>query len=75
MIAGSIAGALVGGLFTALFEGDNTAYQYALNSTAEGDFTLIQKDKISIESKCVKLTMAQQVSIVPAPSQNCKNAS
>ncbi len=74
MIAGSIAGALIGGLFTAIFEGGNTAYQYALNSPAEGDFILVQKAKISIESQCVKLIVAQQVSIISAPSHLCEIA-
>ena len=72
MIAGTIAGGVIVGLFTALFEGDNTAYQYALNSSVEGKFTLVQKDKIDISSQCVKVRQAQKVSISSVPSEMCE---
>ena len=51
MMAGGLAGALVFGLFTALFEGDNEAFQYHLNSTEQGELNVIQKQKLPFQSK------------------------
>ncbi|KZY46841.1 hypothetical protein A3733_36310, partial [Pseudoalteromonas shioyasakiensis] len=46
MIAGALAGALVGGIFTAIAEGSNDAFEYSLRSEQEGSFTLIQKEQV-----------------------------
>lgn len=72
MIAGGLAGALVGGLLTALFEGNNKAYQYKLNSEQEGDFSIIQKQYIETKTGCVKVTIANKASILAVPEDNCK---
>lgn len=71
MIAGGIAGAFIGGLFTALFEGGNTAYQYQLTSQYEGSFALVQKEQVDTQSGCVKVKVANQVTVSPAPSHMC----
>ena len=71
MIAGGIAGALVGGLFTALFEGNNEAYEYTLKSENEGGFTLIQKELIDIHTGCAKVRVSGKTSISKASKENC----
>jgi len=71
MISGGLAGALVGGIFTALFEGSNTAYEYSLNSEVEGDFSVIQKKKINIQTECVKIRTGHKVRIFPASKDKC----
>ena len=63
MITGGLAGALVGGLFTALFEGSNIAYEYTLNSKVEGEFSIIQKEKIDTKTGCVKVRISNKASI------------
>lgn len=72
MIAGGIAGALVGGLFTALFEGSDIAYEYKLKSESEGEFTLIQKERIDIQSGCGKVKIGSKATIKEALKINCK---
>lgn len=71
MIGGAIAGALVGGLFAAIFEGSNDAYEYKLNSQSEGDFTLIQKNLIDISSGCAKVRISNNANIYSAAKENC----
>jgi hypothetical protein len=71
MIAGGIAGSLVGGLFTALFEGSNKAYEYQLKSESEGEFTLIQKEKIGIHTGCAKVRISGKASIYAALKEKC----
>jgi outer membrane lipoprotein SlyB len=71
MIAGGLAGALVGGLFTAFLEGGNEAYEYKLTSESEGEFTLIQKDKIDIHTGCAKVRVSVKTSIQTALKDNC----
>lgn len=72
MIAGALAGALVGGIFTAIFEGSNTAYEYALDSNEQGAFSVIQKDKLDLQSKCVKVSVAAEVVVTSAPEDKCQ---
>ena len=72
MIAGGLAGALVGGLFTALFEGSNKAYRYSLYSQTEGEFSIIQKEHIDIKTGCVKVRISNNASISAAAEDNCK---
>jgi len=72
MIAGSIAGAIIGGLFTAIFEGDNRAFEYVLNSATEGEFTIVQKEKIDISSTCVAVKLTSNVSIKSAANEQCQ---
>jgi predicted acylesterase/phospholipase RssA len=71
MITGTLAGAIIASIFTALFEGSNDAYQYSLSSSQQGDFTLIQKEKVDIKTGCVKVKMCKKISIVSAPNDNC----
>ncbi len=71
MIAGALAGALVGGLFTAIAEGSNDAFEYSLRSEQEGSFTLIQKEQVDINSGCVEVTIASQTHIKAANSSQC----
>jgi hypothetical protein len=71
MIAGSIGGALVGGLFMAIFEGSNKAYEYKLYSESEGEFTLIQKKLIDIDSGCGNIRVSGKTSISAASKGNC----
>ncbi|WP_298445532.1 hypothetical protein [uncultured Ferrimonas sp.] len=71
MIAGGMAGALVGGLFTAIFEGSNKAYEFTLNSKQEGAFTLVQKELIDIKSGCVKVRVSSTAAISPVEKERC----
>ena len=73
MIAGGIAGALVFGLFTAIFEGDNEAFQYRLNSSKEGSFEIIQKQEIANSVSCVKVRSSKTVQLIAASPENCAN--
>ncbi len=71
MIAGGIAGALVGGLFTAIFEGSDDAFEYSLFNKEQGVFTLVQKQQIAENAKCVKVRVADKASISPVDSNYC----
>jgi len=71
MIIGSVVGAFIGGLFTAIVEGGNEAYQYQLTSIQDGDFTLIQKEEIDTSSQCVQVRFAKEVSITPVSKEMC----
>jgi hypothetical protein len=73
MIAGGIAGALVFGLFTALFEGDNKAFQYRLNSKTDGEFEIIQKQRIPNSASCVKVRSSKKVQLLAVNPENCAN--
>jgi outer membrane lipoprotein SlyB len=73
MIAGTIAGALFLGLFTALFEGSNDAFQYHLNSAVQGEFDVIQKKKIPGSVSCVKVRSGKTVTLMAASPENCSN--
>jgi outer membrane lipoprotein SlyB len=75
MIAGGIAGALVFGLFTALFEGDNEAFQYHLNSDTQGIFDVIQKKKIPESVLCVKVRSGREVELIAVNPEHCANPS
>ncbi|MFT5756844.1 MAG: outer membrane lipoprotein SlyB [Alteromonadaceae bacterium] len=71
MIAGALAGAVIGGFFTALFEGSNEAYEYALYSENEGNFAIIQKEKINQRTGCVKVRIGSKTSILPVLKDKC----
>lgn len=71
MIAGGLAGALVGGLFTALFEGSDDAYEYTLDAGDRGEYTLVQKDKLAPETQCVKVLVSGKTTLEPAPLSQC----
>ena len=73
MIAGGIIGALVFGLFTAIFEGDDEAFQYHLNSTEQGEFKVIQKQKLPESISCVKVRSTKTVELIVADVENCSN--
>lgn len=74
MISGALAGALVGGIFAALFEGSNVAYEYTLYSESEGDFAIIQKEKINTLTECVKVKVGSKASLLAAPTDKCNLA-
>jgi outer membrane lipoprotein SlyB len=73
MIAGGIIGALVFGLFTAIFEGDDEAFKYHLNSTEQGEFNVIQKQKLPESISCVKVRSTRIVELIVADVENCSN--
>jgi len=73
MIGGAFLGALIGGLFTAISEGSNTAYEYSLHSNNEGSFAIIQKEKIKHLTECVKVRMGSKTSMSPALKEKCVN--
>lgn len=73
MISGAIAGALVGGIFTAIFEGSNDAYEYQLQSKQKGDFALIQKEQLADNVACVKVRVASKVLLSSTDTVNCDN--
>ncbi|ALO34673.1 hypothetical protein CMT41_08030 [Colwellia sp. MT41] len=72
MIAGALAGAIVGGLFTAIFEGSNKAFEYTLRTENNDLITIIQKEKVSVLSECVKVKIASKVSVVSASKEKCQ---
>lgn len=72
MISGALAGALVGGIFTALFEGSDTAYQYTLNSPEQGKFSVIQKEKLPNTVRCVKVRTGSNVQLKAVDERFCK---
>jgi len=67
-------GGLVGGLFTALFEGGNSAYQYNLYAADEGEFTVIQKKKLDKNTKCVLVNAANKVTLSTTDTSNCEKS-
>ncbi|WP_235207533.1 hypothetical protein [Pseudoalteromonas agarivorans] len=71
MLGGAIIGGLVGGLFTALFEGGNDAYQYNLYAANEGEFTIIQKQKLDKNTQCVVVNAGDTVKIEPVAHHFC----
>ena len=71
MLGGEIIGGLVGGLFTALFEGGNDAYQYNLYAANEGEFTTIQKQKLDKNTQCVVVNTGDTVKIEPVAHHFC----
>ncbi|GLX78815.1 hypothetical protein tinsulaeT_21550 [Thalassotalea insulae] len=73
MVAGGIAGALVGGLFTAIFEGSDEAFEYSLHNKEQGQFTLVQKEQITKNSQCVKVRVANKASISPVANSYCNS--
>jgi len=75
MIAGGLAGVLVFGLLTALFEGDNEAFQYHLNSTGQGEFNVIKKKKLPESISCVKVRSSKTVELIAVNPETCANSS
>jgi len=71
MLGGAIIGGLVGGLFTALFEGGNDAYQFNLYAANEGEFTIIQKQKLDKNTQCVVVNAGETVKIEPVAHHFC----
>ena len=71
MIGRAIVGGLVGGLFTAIFEGGNTAYQYNLYAADEGEFTVIQKKKLDKNTECVLVNSANKITLTPIDKSYC----
>ncbi|WP_289157146.1 hypothetical protein [uncultured Pseudoalteromonas sp.] len=71
MLGGAIIGGLMGGLFTALFEGGNDAYQYNLYAANEGEFTIIQKQKLDKNTQCVVVNAGDTVKIEPVAHHFC----
>lgn len=72
IIAGGIAGALVGGLFTAMVEGSDEAIQYSLYNNKRGDFTLVQKESVAKDGNCVRVRVADKATITPVNSKFCQ---
>ncbi|MCH1929916.1 hypothetical protein L9G16_06960 [Shewanella sp. A25] len=71
MIAGALAGAIVGGVFTAIIEGSDSAYKYSLLSKEEGKFILIQEELIDVSSGCVSVRVSSEATISPATKEHC----
>ncbi|MDO6427438.1 hypothetical protein Q4489_10455 [Thalassotalea sp. 1_MG-2023] len=70
MIAGGIAGALIGGLFTAITEGSDEAFEYSLFNAERGNLTLIQKEHLT-NATCVKVRIADIATISVVNSAFC----
>lgn len=71
MIAGGIAGALIGGLFTAISEGSNEAFEYSLHNIQRGNFTLVQKDSLMPNVTCVKVNVSNIATITAVQDSFC----
>jgi hypothetical protein len=71
IIVGTMVGALFGGLFSMLAEGDRQAYEYQLYSAAEGNFSLVQQKSLTEQTGCVRVRVAQKTSISAAPMAYC----
>lgn len=63
MAGEAIIGGLVGGLFIALFEGGNDAYQYNLYAANEAEFIVIQKQKLNKSTQYVAATAGDKVKL------------
>jgi len=72
MVGGAILGALIGGIFTSIEEGSNDAFEYALSSEQEGTFMVIQKKRVDPNARCVKVRVAEQVTIYAASKYMCE---
>lgn len=72
MIAGGIAGALIGGVITAIAEGSDEAFEYQVNSHSHGKFTIIQKEQLPQTASCVKVRSGQQVTLTPVDHRFCQ---
>ncbi|WP_262501091.1 hypothetical protein [Pseudoalteromonas fuliginea] len=59
MVGGTIIGGLVGGLF----KGGNDAYQYNLYAANEGEFIVIQKQKLNKSTQYVTATAGDKVKL------------
>ena len=66
-----LVGALVGGLFTALFEGSNQAFEYQLFATKHGNFSVVQKQQLASEVTCVEVRKAAKGSLTAIPQAHC----
>lgn len=73
MIGGAIVGALIGGIFTSIEEGSSDAFKYSLSSEKEGAFTLIQKERVDENARCVRVRVAKEVTLYAAPQSACNN--
>jgi outer membrane lipoprotein SlyB len=74
MLAGGIAGALVGGLFTAIFEGSSKGYEYQLQAVDGDMVTVIVSKKSGELGDCVSVRVAGDVRITQRPLENCIEA-
>lgn len=75
MLAGGIAGALVGGLFTALFEGSSKGFEYQLKAVDGDVVTVIVGKKEASEGDCVSVRVAGDVRMTKQPLILCEEAS
>jgi len=72
MIAGGVIGALFGGIFTSILEGGNDAFQYELSSSTEGNFSVVQKDKVSHIGGCVLVKQSDKLYLEAVDSRYCE---
>jgi outer membrane lipoprotein SlyB len=72
IISGAIVGAIFGGLFTSLSEGGNQAFEYHLYSPEQGEFTLIQKEKVDISSGCLLVRVSNTTNVFADDLGRCK---
>ncbi|MGS2720682.1 hypothetical protein [Paraglaciecola aestuariivivens] len=73
MLAGLLVGGLFGGLVTALFEGDNTGYEYQLAAIDGDRVNVIASHKPASVGQCVSVIVAGKVKISPLPEALCES--
>lgn len=75
MISGTLAGALIGSLFTAIEEGDSEAFQYRLYNPEKGELTVVSKQVLLENTLCVEVRQSSKVTLKPVSNELCHSAS
>lgn len=71
ILGGAIAGALLGGVITSLFEGSNQGYEYYLRAT-DGDQVVVVLDHYPADvGECVRVRMSNTVKVYSTNQPNC----
>ena len=71
MISGALAGALVGGIISAVADGSNEAIRYRLYHQDKGEFAVISKQKLANDVRCVEVQQARDVVLFAVDQEFC----
>ena len=70
-IRGAVIGGFFAGLLTAIFEGDNTGYQYQLSAIDGDQVTVLSDHEDALLGDCVKVRVAGTVTLSPVEAERC----
>lgn len=70
-IRGAVIGGFLAGLITALFEGDNTGYQYQLSAVDGDQVTVLSQHEDAFLGDCVRVRVAGDVTLSPVAAELC----